>query len=142
MIDETLLSSKESPQNVAPVPTEEAIDFLAKRIIAILNDLQPFDVKSYSLESYLYECLDTLSVAWQHYGYGYASEILSYTNRPFDPFPIIDDLQAFLGMRIQKLESHSPFVIFEDGPQITNGLLKVYHHLINEDVEYLKYDLF
>ena len=129
-----------------PKPTEEEISDLAWHLREMMDDFQEaskgklWDSDMHKVDITLREYINTLAIAFQHYGYGAASTI--YYGNYMDPLVLIDDTQEFIGNYIRKLEDNSLFSEYEDREAIISGLSKVLCHLIKEDYEYLEFEMY
>lgn len=78
-----------------------------------------------------------LYMAWQVYNYGWHSDFWKEGDSMLGYMMFEGRAKEIIPELIKTLEEESPFANFEQSSMITNGLLKVYRHLLTQDL----YDL-
>ena len=84
--------------------------------------------------SMMYELfLNPLYLAWQVYNYGWHSDFWEEGDSMWEFMSYEVDVETTTNEFISLLETNSPFVLFEHNCEITDGLLKVYRHLLTQN---------
>lgn len=73
--------------------------------------------------------------AWEVYHYGSHSDFWEEGDSMFDYMMFEMKAKEMIGDLIKVLIQESPFVQIERNSAITNGLLKIYRHLINQKLD-------
>ena len=78
--------------------------------------------------------LNTLYLAWEIYHYGHHSDFWKEGDSMFEFMMFQSQAKNTIEDFVTKLQDHSPFQMANNGDEITKGLIKVYNHLIDNNL--------